>query len=75
MLYQQQSQLDNQNQQMGQLLQEQNDLQRQLQMQRQLANQARQKPAPPSSRQKEMDALSLLNNFQKSLVYYIIYLP
>ena len=60
--------MEAQTQQMNQMMLEQDHLQRQLAMQRQVANQARLKAQAPSSRQKEMDALSLLNNFQRTLV-------
>jgi hypothetical protein len=69
-MFQQQYQLDAMNQQMNQVAHEKEELQRQLVQQRQFAVQARQRQAP-NSRQKEMDALSMLAGFQRSLVLLV----
>ena len=71
-MHQQQSQIDVQNQQMNQMLNEHDGMKRQLAMQRQAHQQSRQQPKP-TSRQKEFDALALLNNFQRSLVFLLIF--
>lgn len=72
-MYQQQMLLDQQNQQLNTLLEEQDSLKRELEHQRFAVEKIRNRKNV-ESREKELDALAMLDNYSKSVVILFLVL-